>query len=40
MDAVCFSSDEAHDALLTVYRGRYGQQVETASTGEVLRAWR
>ncbi len=38
-DAVCSSSDETHDALLTLYRGRYGQQVETATSEEVLRAW-
>ncbi|MFT8245717.1 cysteine hydrolase family protein [Roseomonas sp. BN140053] len=39
-DALCSSSDEAHDALLTVYRGRFGQQIETVSTEEILRAWR
>jgi nicotinamidase-related amidase len=38
-DAVCSSSDETHDALLRLYRGRYGQQVETATSEEVLRAW-
>ncbi|MBY0331781.1 MAG: cysteine hydrolase [Acetobacteraceae bacterium] len=39
-DALCSSSDSTHDALLTLYRERYGQQVETATAEEVLRAWR
>ena len=39
-DAICSSSDTTHDALLTLYRERYGQQVETATAEEVLRAWR
>lgn len=39
-DAVCSSSDEGHDALLKVYRGRYSQQIETASAEEILRGWR
>ena len=38
-DAICSSSDETHDALLTLYRGRYGQQVETVSSDEILRCW-
>jgi nicotinamidase-related amidase len=38
-DALCSSSDRAHDASLTVYRERYGQQVETATTDEILAAW-
>jgi nicotinamidase-related amidase len=39
IDALCSSSDEAHDALLTLYRARYGQQVETVPTGTLLREW-
>ena len=39
-DALCSSSDETHDALLTLYRERFGQQVETAATEEILHAWR
>lgn len=39
-DAVCSSSDRTHDALLTLYRERYGQQVETATADEILRSWR
>ncbi|MEA1834057.1 cysteine hydrolase [Methylobacterium durans] len=38
-DALCSSSDEAHDALLTLYRSRYGQQVETVTTATVLANW-
>jgi nicotinamidase-related amidase len=39
-DALCSGSDRTHDALLTLYRERYGMQVETATTEEVLDAWR
>lgn len=38
-DALCSSSDETHDALLTVYHRRYGQQVETIPTADLLRHW-
>jgi nicotinamidase-related amidase len=39
-DALCSSSDRTHDALLTLYRERYGQQVETVTTDQLLDAWR
>ena len=39
-DALCSSSDRTHDALLTLYRERYGQQVETVPSEEILRNWR
>src|SRR3954449_7113029 len=39
-DALCSSSDQTHDALLTLYRERYGHQVETATAEEILEAWR
>ena len=39
-DAICSSSDTTHDALLTLYRERYGQQVETVPSEEILRNWR
>ena len=39
-DAICSGSDRTHDALLTLYRERYGQQVETATADQVLAAWR
>ena len=38
-DAVCSSSDETHDALLTLYGKRYGQQVETATVDVILKDW-
>jgi nicotinamidase-related amidase len=38
-DALCSSSDEAHDAMLTLYHGRYGQQVETVTTDTLLQSW-
>ncbi len=39
-DALCSSSDEAHDALLTVYETRYSQQVEAVATEVIVEAWR
>jgi nicotinamidase-related amidase len=38
-DALCSSADSTHEALLTVYRQRYGQQIELASVDEILRDW-
>jgi nicotinamidase-related amidase len=38
-DALSSASVETHDALLRVYRERYGQQVETATTQTLLEAW-
>ena len=38
-DAICSSSDETHDALLTLYRNRYGRQIETADSETVLSCW-
>ena len=38
-DALCSSSDETHDALMQLYGQRFSQQVETASTQEVLANW-
>ncbi|MDW6023156.1 isochorismatase family cysteine hydrolase [Mesorhizobium sp. BAC0120] len=38
-DALCSSSDEAHDALMTFYHQRLSQQVETADTKTVLSNW-
>lgn len=39
IDALCSSPDNTHDALLTLYRERYGQQVKAVSTDESLRSW-
>ena len=38
-DALCSSSDETHDALLTLYESRYHEQVETAVTDVILDHW-
>jgi len=38
-DALCSSSDETHDALMTLYRTRYAEQIETAESEEILAAW-
>lgn len=38
-DALCSSSDETHDALMTFYNQRLSQQVETADTETVLSIW-
>jgi nicotinamidase-related amidase len=38
-DALCSSSDTTHDALLTLYRTRFGQQIETASSETILTSW-
>jgi Isochorismatase family len=38
-DAFCSSSDPTHDALLTLYRQRFSEQIETADTGTILADW-
>lgn len=39
-DAVCGSADETHDAAMTIFASRFGEQVELASVDEILAAWR
>lgn len=39
VDAICSSADETHDASLQLYKGRYGQQVEIATTEQILMNW-
>ena len=39
-DALCSISDETHDAMLRHFGSRFSQQVEVASTEEILAAWR
>jgi nicotinamidase-related amidase len=39
-DALCSSTDETHDAMMTLYHNRYGQQVETVTTDVILENWR
>jgi nicotinamidase-related amidase len=38
-DALCSSSDETRDALMTLYRERFSQQIETVETATILAAW-
>jgi nicotinamidase-related amidase len=38
-DAICSSSDETHDALMTLYRNRFGEQIEPAESEAILKAW-
>lgn len=38
-DAVCSSSDEGHDMLMTLYRQRFSQQIEVVTTDVVLECW-
>ena len=39
-DALCSSSDETHDALMTLYLSRFSEQIEVAPTQEILDRWR
>jgi nicotinamidase-related amidase len=39
-DAVCSSSDEGHNALLKLYRGRFSEQIVNASAQDVLARWK
>jgi nicotinamidase-related amidase len=39
VDALCSSSDEKHDALLGLYRDRFGEQIETAEAATILECW-
>ena len=39
VDALCSARDKTHDALMTLYRERFTNQVETTSTERVLREW-
>ncbi len=39
-DCLCSSSDAAHDASITLYQRRYGQQVEVATASTIIENWR
>jgi nicotinamidase-related amidase len=39
-DGLCSSSDEGHDALLSLYRNRFSLQIETVTSEELLENWR
>jgi len=38
-DALCSVSDRTHDALMTLYRERFSQQLALATTVQILDAW-
>ena len=38
-DAVCSSSDEGHDALMTLYHQRYTEQIEVAEAATIIKRW-
>ena len=38
-DAVCSSSDEGHDALITLFRQRYTEQIEVADAAVIMERW-
>lgn len=39
-DGVCSSSDEVHDAVVTLYQRRFSHQIEVASSDEICEMWR
>ncbi|WOH48369.1 cysteine hydrolase family protein [Bradyrhizobium sp. sBnM-33] len=39
-DALCSSSDIGHDALMTMYRTRFNEQIELVSAAELFDMWR
>jgi nicotinamidase-related amidase len=39
-DAICSSSDEAHDAAKKLYGSRYDIQIELTSVDDIIGAWR
>ena len=40
VDAVCSSDDETHEALMTLYRRRFSQQVEIVDSEALLAHWK
>ena len=39
-DALCSSSDTGHDALMTMYRTRFNEQIDLVSAEELFEMWR
>ena len=39
-DALCSSSDQGHDALMTMYRVRFRQQIDLVTAEELREIWR
>lgn len=37
-DAICSSADETHDAMMKIYHDRFGMQVETVTTAQLVAA--
>jgi nicotinamidase-related amidase len=37
-DAVCSGADSTHEAMLGIYASRFGMQVETVTSGELVAA--
>jgi nicotinamidase-related amidase len=38
-DAICSAVDKTHDALMTLYSERFGEQIELADTDAILQSW-
>jgi hypothetical protein len=38
-DAVSSSSDQGHDALVTLFRPRYTEQIEVADAAVIMERW-
>src|SRR5213592_311808 len=38
-DALCSSSDTGHDALMTMYRTRFNEQIDLVSAAELFELW-
>ncbi len=38
-DAVCSSSDETHDAMMTLYGQRFRQHLDVATVDQILHNW-
>lgn len=39
-DALCSSSDAGHDALMTMYRVRFHEQIDLVTAEELFDRWR
>lgn len=39
-DGLCSSSDKGHDALMTLYRTRFAEQIELVTLDEARGLWR
>lgn len=39
IDALCSSADATHDALMELYLSRFSEQIEAATTAEILHNW-